>query len=29
MEYVISVGIGAWFVLTGLISTIAVFKSFK
>lgn len=29
MEIAISVGLGLWFVLAGVVSTIAVFKSFK
>ena len=29
MEIAIAVGLGAWFVITGVISSIAVFKSFK
>ena len=28
MEILIAIGIGTWFILTGLASTIAVFKSF-
>ena len=29
MEIMIAVGLGLWFVVTGLVSTIAVFKSFN
>jgi len=29
MEIMIAVGLGLWFIVTGLISTIAVFKSFR
>lgn len=28
MEMMIAIGIGAWFVFTGIVSTIAVFKSY-
>ena len=29
MEKMIAIGLGLWFVITGAVSTIAVFKSFK
>lgn len=29
MEIAISLGLGLWFVLAGVVSTIAVFRSFK
>lgn len=28
MEIIIAFGLGAWFILTGIVSTLAVFKSF-
>lgn len=29
MEICIAIGLGLWFMLAGIVSTIAVFKSFK
>ena len=29
MEIAIAIGLGAWFILTGAVSCIAVFKSYK
>lgn len=29
MEAIIAIGLGLWFVITGAVSTIVVFKSFK
>lgn len=29
MESIIAIGLGLWFVITGVVSTVAVFKSFK
>ncbi len=29
MEIIIAIGLGAWFVLAGVVATIAVFKDYK